>query len=170
MIARLARLRVPIGFVAGAVAFWLARPTTTSVAAGAAIALPGELLRIWAAGHLNRWREVASSGPYRLMRHPLYVGSSLMGVGFAVAAASWAATALVAAYLTVTLWAAVRFEARELRQQFGADYAAYRQGRGAEAASQRFSLRRVVANREYRALAGLVLGLALLWLRGRFPQ
>ncbi len=170
MIARLARLRVPLGFVAGGVAFWLARPTASSVVAGAAIAVPGELLRIWAAGYLNRWREVARAGPYRLMRHPLYVGSSLMGLGFAVAAASVTAALLVAVYLAVTLGAAVRFESRELKEQFGADYVAYREGQRAPTA-QRFSLRRVIANREYRALAGLILGLALLWLRGvGFPQ
>jgi hypothetical protein len=80
----------------------------------------------------------------------------------AVAAATPAVATLVALYLAVTLTAAVRFEAKELTEQFGADYAAYRQGR-AMPADRRFSLPRVMANREYRAAAGLVVGLALLW-------
>ena len=164
MIRRLAKLRVPLGFLAGAVALWLARPTSASIVIGGAIALPGELLRIWAAGHLTRWREVTRSGPYRFMRHPLYVGSSIMAAGFAVAAVHPGVAVLVAVYMIVTLTAAVRFEARELRQQFGADYAAYREGRAPEAA-RGFSFARVIANREYRAAAGLAIGLALLWWR-----
>jgi protein-S-isoprenylcysteine O-methyltransferase Ste14 len=162
MIRRLAKLRVPLGFLAGALALWLARPTASSVLAGAAIAVPGELVRIWAAGHLNRWREVARSGPYRFVRHPLYVGSSIMAAGFAVAAASWPVALLVAVYMVATLTAAVRFEAHELRQQFGADYTAYQQGR-AQPVARKFSARQVIANREYRSAAGLVIGLAILW-------
>jgi protein-S-isoprenylcysteine O-methyltransferase Ste14 len=164
MIRRLAKLRVPLGFLAGAVALWLARPTSTSVVIGGAIAFPGELLRVWAAGHLTRWREVTRSGPYRFMRHPLYVGSSIMAVGLAVAAVHPAVAVLVAIYMGVTLTAAVRFEARELREQFGADYAAYREGHAAMG-SRGFSFQRVIANREYRAAAGLAIGLALLWWR-----
>ena len=166
MIRTLAKLRVPLGFLAGAVALWLARPTTHSIALGAAIALPGELLRIWAAGHLTRWREVTRSGPYRFMSHPLYVGSSIMAIGFAVAAVHPAVIALVVAYMVVTLTAAVRFEARELHAQFGADYDAYRQGQPASH-TRRFSVARVIANREYRAASGLLIGLALLWWRAQ---
>ena len=153
-----------MGFVAGAFALWLARPTAGSILLGGAIALPGELLRVWASGHLTRWREVTRSGPYTFLRHPLYAGSSIMAIGFAVAAARPAVAVLVAVYMVVTLMAAVRFEARELGEQFGADYAAYREGR-ATAVARRFSFARVIANREYRAAAGLAIGLALLWLR-----
>jgi protein-S-isoprenylcysteine O-methyltransferase Ste14 len=166
MITRLARWRVPLGFVAAAVAFWFARPTLASISIGAAIAVPGELLRIWAAGHLTRWREVTRSGPYRVLRHPLYVGSSIMAVGFAVAAARWTVAALAAVYIAVTYTAAVRFEARELGEQFGADYAAYREGR-AEPGARRFTVARVIANREYRAAAGLIIAFGLLWLKAR---
>src|ERR1051325_6862442 len=98
MTRTLARLRVPLGFAAGAIALWLARPTAPSILIGGAIAVPGELLRIWAAGHLTRWREVTRSGPYRFIPHPLYVGSSIMAVGFAVAAARPAVWALVTVY------------------------------------------------------------------------
>ena len=48
----LARRRVLLGFVFGAVAVWLAHPTPRTLAIGAAIAACGEALRIWAAGHL----------------------------------------------------------------------------------------------------------------------
>ena len=65
---------------------WLATPTSRSLVIGAAIAIVGESMRLWAAGHLEKSKEVTQSGPYRYTRHPLYLGSSLIGIGLAVAA------------------------------------------------------------------------------------
>jgi protein-S-isoprenylcysteine O-methyltransferase Ste14 len=158
---RLARYRVRLGFAAAVAALWLARPTAGSLAAGAAIAVAGEGLRIWAAGHLEKGREVTASGPYRLSRHPLYLGSAIIGVGFAVASASAAAAALVLVYLVLTYGAAIRSEEAHLTEKFGAAYPEYKEGRSAPA-ERRFSLERAVRNREYRAAAGLLLVLALL--------
>ena len=82
----LARWRVFLGFVSAALVLWLATPTWPSLALGAAIAIAGESLRLWAAGHLEKSREVTRSGPYRFTRHPLYLGSTLLGIGLATAA------------------------------------------------------------------------------------
>ena len=76
----LARLRVALGFVFGVLVLVLARPTGPSLLAGMSLAAGGEAIRIWAAGHLRKSREVTVSGPYRWCPHPLYVGSSVMGV------------------------------------------------------------------------------------------
>lgn len=157
----LARRRVPVGFVFGAVALGLAQPTRRSLAAGAAVAAAGELIRIWAAGHLEKGREVTVSGPYRLTRHPLYLGSTLIGAGLAIGAADRAVAILVAAYLAVTLTAAIRTEEAHLTDKFGAAYPEYRVGRAPEV-GRRFSLARAWRNREYRALLGLAVALALL--------
>jgi len=70
---------VGLGFVLGALVFWLAEPSKATIAAGTAVAIAGEGIRIWAAGHLHKSREVTSSGPYRWLAHPLYVGSSMIG-------------------------------------------------------------------------------------------
>ena len=161
LVRLLARYRVRLGFIAAVGALWLARPTTESLAAGAALAAVGEGLRIWAAGHLEKGREVTASGPYRLSRHPLYLGSTLIALGFAVASARVAAALLVLGYLTLTYAAAIRREEAHLTAKFGAAYPEYKGGRSS-GADRRFSLRRVVRNREYRAVAGLVLVLALL--------
>lgn len=162
---RLARLRVPLGFAAFLVAFWLASPTPTSLLAGASIALAGQALRVWAAGHIEKGREVTRSGPYRLMRHPLYVGSAILGLGFSVAAWSFGTTVLVMAYFLVTYVAAVRTEEATLDARFAGEYSAYREGR-AEGTARRFSAQRAFgSNREYRSVVGLVCVFALLWLR-----
>jgi protein-S-isoprenylcysteine O-methyltransferase Ste14 len=161
LVRLLARYRVRIGFAAAVVALWLATPTRASLAAGAVIAIIGEALRIWAAGHLEKGREVTASGPYRLMRHPLYLGSAIIGVGFAIAAANWVTASLVIVYLVMTLTSAMRSEERHLTEKFGPAYPEYREGRAPEVA-RRFSVTRVSGNREYRAVAGLAFALALL--------
>jgi protein-S-isoprenylcysteine O-methyltransferase Ste14 len=161
---RLARLRVPAGYVFGAVAFWLATPTLRSLAIGAAVGAIGEALRIWAAGHLEKGREVTRTGPYALTRHPLYAGSIVMGVGLAIAANNTLVAVLVAVYLAITVTAAIRSEEAHLTAKFGGDYPAYRDGRGA-AAARGFSVERAIRNREYRALLGFLVVLLLLTAR-----
>jgi protein-S-isoprenylcysteine O-methyltransferase Ste14 len=157
---------VPLGFLLAAVAFWAAQPTAASVWMGMSISALGELLRIWAAGHIEKGREVTRSGPYRWIRHPLYLGSTVMGLGFVVSSRSWIAGLLVGAYLVVTLIAAMRVEEARLDVRFDGAYAAYRAGQ-APPQLRRFSVARAIANREYRAMAGFVLAIALLVLRIR---
>jgi protein-S-isoprenylcysteine O-methyltransferase Ste14 len=161
---RLARWRVRLGYILGIVAFWLASPTPRSLLLGAIVAGAGEALRIWAAGHLEKGREVTSSGPYRFSRHPLYAGSIVMGAGFALASNNPIAAGIVAAYLAVTITAAIRAEEAHLTDKFGEGYPDYRDGRAAET-SRRFTLERVLRNREYRALVGFLAVIALLAAR-----
>jgi protein-S-isoprenylcysteine O-methyltransferase Ste14 len=167
LMRRLARRRVTIGFVSGVLAVWLARPTAGSLAAGASVALLGEAVRVWAAGHLEKGSEVTVSGPYAFTRHPLYVGSTLIGIGLAIASASVIVSALVVAYLAITLTAAIRTEEAHLTEKFGAAYPAYREGR-AQGERRRFTLARVIRNREYRAVLGLLAVLAVFaWKAAR---
>jgi protein-S-isoprenylcysteine O-methyltransferase Ste14 len=159
---KLARARVPLGFACGILVLWLARPTRTAFALGLPLAAFGEALRVWAAGHLEKSREVTTSGPYRWMRHPLYVGSSVMGVGLAIASGSLPVATLVALYLIVTIGAAVRTEEAYLRELFGGDYDAYRAGRLAGSVRRQFSLERALRNKEYRAVIGVIVTVSLL--------
>ncbi len=95
----LARWRVSLGFMFAALVLWLATPTLRSLVIGGAIAILGESIRVWAAGHLEKSKEVTSSGPYRYTRHPLYLGSSLIGIGMAVVANNAIVAVIVIAYL-----------------------------------------------------------------------
>ena len=158
---RLARLRVPLGFLFAMVVLWLAAPTWRTLSWGLPVAALGELLRIWAAGHLEKSREVTRSGPYRWLRHPLYVGSSLMAAGLAIAAGSAVVAVIVLVYMATTITAAIVTENAFLRETFGADYAAWQAGTR-PTAMRRFSLERAVRNREYRAAAGFLLIAGLL--------
>jgi protein-S-isoprenylcysteine O-methyltransferase Ste14 len=162
--ALLARWRVTLGFVFAAIVVWLATPTPRSLMIGAVIAVLGESIRVWAAGHLEKSKEVTQSGPYRYTRHPLYLGSSLIGIGMAVIANNWIVAAIVIAYLALTLTAAMRSEEAHLREKFGDAYDAYAERR-AEPMVRQFSWARALGNREHHTIAGLLAGFALLALK-----
>ena len=161
MIRLLARWRVTLGFVFAAIVLWLADPTVNSLIAGGAFALIGESIRLWAAGHLEKSKEVTQSGPYRYTRHPLYLGSSLIGVGIAVAANHLVVAAIVVTYLALTLTAAMKSEEAHLREKFGDAYDAYAEKR-APRVERVFSLKRAIYNREHHTIAGLLAGLGIL--------
>jgi protein-S-isoprenylcysteine O-methyltransferase Ste14 len=160
----LARFRVPLGFLSGAIVLWLAQPTWSSLLRGVVFAVAGEALRLWAAGHLEKSKEVTRSGPYARMRHPLYLGSAFIAVGVAVAAESRPASLLIALYLGTTLPAAVVAEERHLREKFGPEYDAYAT-RTAAPMERRFSMARALRNREHHTIAGVIAGFALLALK-----
>jgi protein-S-isoprenylcysteine O-methyltransferase Ste14 len=161
--AGFARWRVPIGFVSAALVLWLARPSVRTLQVGLPLAVVGQALRIWAAGHLEKSREVTSSGPYRFTRHPLYLGSTLMGAGLAIAANHWLVAALIAVYLGATLWTAIRTEEAYLRATFGDTYDRYAGG-ALPTVARRFSVERAWRNKEYRAPIGLlIVSLFLVW-------
>lgn len=161
MIRLLARFRVFLGFVFAAIVLWLATPSPRSLLIGAAMAIVGESIRLWAAGHLEKSKEVTQSGPYRYTRHPLYLGSSLIGIGVAVIANNAIVAAIVIGYLVLTLTAAMRSEEAHLREKFGDAYDAYAQKR-APMVERSFSWQRAMYNREHHTIAGLMAGIAIL--------
>jgi protein-S-isoprenylcysteine O-methyltransferase Ste14 len=164
LVRTVARRRVALGFVSAAVLFILARPTWESWGAGLFVASIGECLRIWAAGHLEKGREVTRSGPYRFFSHPLYAGSMVIALGVALAARGALPALLAGLYMGVTVASAIQVEEANLRVAFGGAYDDYRASRG-DPMARRFSCSRAIRNHEYRAVVGLLLGFALLALK-----
>ena len=164
---------MPVGWVTGALVLFLARPSTPSLVVGMSLAAVGESLRIWASGHLEKTLMLATGGPYAHTRNPLYLGSVLMALGMAAAAASPWVLAVAASYLLAFYPVVIRKEEVLLREKFGPDYAEWaasvppflpRLTPGGPRAS-RFEWRRVRRNREWRAVLALPPVAALLWAR-----
>ena len=160
----LARRRVALGFTCAIAALLLADPTWESWRRGLLVAALGEGIRIWAAGHLEKSREVTRSGPYRWVRHPLYVGSSVLALGIVIAANSIVVAVLTGVYMVATIVAAIRTEEAYLRRTFGDTYDRYSRSQ-AEPMPRRFSIERALRNREYRAVLGVLVGFAALALQ-----
>lgn len=112
------RIRVPLGFLFAAFYLWRARPSWTSLAAGVAVAGIGLAIRALASGQVKKDRELTMTGPYAFVRNPLYLGSILLGVGFAMAARDlWIGVVLVFYFVLVYI-PVIRGEQNYLRSTF----------------------------------------------------
>jgi protein-S-isoprenylcysteine O-methyltransferase Ste14 len=177
-----ARWRVRLGYLLAVVALWLARPAPRSILLGAVVGLIGLLLRGYAAGYLNKQEVLTVTGPYARTRNPLYLGSSMLALGAAVAVNSIWAAALLLCYFALVYSLVMRREEMELRQKHGYAFSEYAAAvplflpklfgatsAGANGAS--FSWGQYKKNHEYEAAIGfvlLLLGLVLIWwLRSR---
>ena len=105
-----ARSRVPLGFLLGVAYLIFCRPTVKLLVAGGTVAAVGVAIRAFAAGHLKKNQELAMSGPYACTRNPLYLGSSLMGAGFAIAGGSWILAAACLILFAGIYWPVIRRE------------------------------------------------------------
>src|SRR5262249_7490863 len=102
--------------------------------AGFALAWSGASLAIWAKLALGRWfsasftvkagHELVTSGPYAIVRPPMYTGLLLLGVGLGIAWDS-ALTALFAVLYAVPFWLHTVFEEQMLAAHFGEAWTSY---------------------------------------------
>jgi protein-S-isoprenylcysteine O-methyltransferase Ste14 len=164
-----ARLRVLFGFLMAAAFLWFSAPDAVSLAVGIPVSMLGLALRAWAAGHLEKNRELAQSGPYARVRNPLYLGTLTVAAGLAMASRRWELGALFAAVFGLVYLPAVELEEQHLRSLFP-EFEEYAQRvprliprfgtvRGPGRPFQGAVYRR---NREYEALAGYLAGVAVL--------
>ena len=101
---------------------------------GAAVTLMGLLFSVSARAYLGRnWsgtvtvkenHELITSGPYGIVRHPIYTGLLLAFVGSAFARGDLAGVVAVMLVL-FAFWRKLRMEERWMREQFGETYVAY---------------------------------------------
>lgn len=102
-----------------------ARPTSTSVLAGACLAAAGVAMRAWAAGSIDKGATLATGGPYAHTRNPLYLGSFVIGMGVALAGGHWAWPVAFALVFATVYIPTMRREAGELADRFGERYGHY---------------------------------------------
>lgn len=165
------RWRVRTGYPVALAFLLLAHPTTASLAAGATVAALGLLVRGAAAGYLHKHEQLATGGPYAFTRNPLYLGSSILALGFVVAGASWIATAVVAAYFVAFYPAVMGREEAELKELYGATFEEYsrrvprfwpRLAHVQPSKAVSFAWAQYRRNREYQAGIGTLAGFAIL--------
>jgi protein-S-isoprenylcysteine O-methyltransferase Ste14 len=165
------RIRIPLGFAFAILYFWLAQPTWRAIPIGLGIAALGLWLRGYASGYVKKASELTTTGPYAYTRNPLYLGSSIMAAGLAVAARSWWLAAGMALMFLAIYLPTIRFEERFLREHFGNDFDAYvarvprllpRVRAEKQVAPGNFSRDLYLRHREYQAAVGTLLMFAAL--------
>jgi protein-S-isoprenylcysteine O-methyltransferase Ste14 len=163
------RVRVPLGFAFAVLYLWLAKPTLKSLVVGAGLIIPGLLIRALASGHLQKNEQLATGGPYAYTRNPLYLGSLILAIGFALASRSWWIVLGIILLFFVIYVPVIRGEEVFLRQRFP-DFDEYARqvpvllprvsGFGKRSGS--FSWDLYWKHREYNAILGSALIMAVL--------
>jgi protein-S-isoprenylcysteine O-methyltransferase Ste14 len=154
--------------------------------AGVAITIVGELIRLWGVDHIGaisrtrseRLGPLVASGPFALMRNPLYVGNILLWVGFAIAARMLWLAPIILVLLALEYHAIVRWEETLLESRLGQAYREYaarvprwipsfnRGGRGLRRAREGFSWSATLFS-ERGTFVAIAAGYVLLWLKAR---
>ena len=164
---------------------YLARPTSLSLLGGGLLALAGLAVRALAANAIHKDRSLAVRGPYAHLRHPLYLGSFLVGMGLATAGGRVLFLPPLLLLFAWVYWRATRAEETELEERFGEAYRRYRAQVPALLPRRRpyrvgesgpdpapdpllpsaGPLRLYRRNREWEAALGVLVGFGLLWVR-----
>jgi protein-S-isoprenylcysteine O-methyltransferase Ste14 len=102
---------------------------------GAAITACGLALAVWARRHIGtNWsgtvtiklgHELVTSGPYAIVRHPIYTGLLLAFLGSALPRGEVRGV-LAVLFVGASLWRKLRNEEAWMEEQFGDDYRKYR--------------------------------------------
>lgn len=102
---------------------WRAKPTPGAFSAGLVLAVFGEGIRLWAAGHLRRNEQLITSGPYAHCRNPLYLGRFLLLSAVCLMAGYWyLIPPALAVFVTYYMRRKVRREEERLRHLFGSAF------------------------------------------------
>lgn len=133
-IKRLNRLRIAVSFamvpVLILIALLAAHSEDSAVPArglGTVLLAAGVGLRFWALGSIdgNKKCRLVTWGAYARVRHPLYLGSFLILLGFCVLAGSWTAAGLAGVTFLALYLPVIRAEERLLGAQYGAAWERY---------------------------------------------
>jgi len=169
------RARIPASILMGLAIIVFAKPTLNSWLMGLAVVVIGESLRIWASGHIHKSAQVTCTGPYAMVRHPLYLGHFLIASGFCISGDSLIAFIIVSISFFIIYIPTWKNEEKNLSELFGATYTDFmantpallpRWNRGVFSGS--FSWELVSQHREWNHVAGLSAGMIgmtglLLW-------
>jgi len=137
----------------------------------------GEALQWWSAGHLRKNVALAASGPYALVRNPMYIGRFLVGLGFALSTRFWPVTLVYVLAFAAYAHARVLREEGRLQRVIGEPYLHYsrevprwlpRLTPWSQSEPHRISWQLVRTNHQHRVTVALALAYVILWGRVTF--
>ena len=97
----------------------IAKPVPWALYVTTVIVVFGIGVRMWASGFIMKNKELATNGPYALVRHPLYVGNILIVYAFAGASGIWWTFVITTVFFLFYYPTAIEYEDRKLARIFG---------------------------------------------------
>ena len=172
-------LKYTILFVLIALLLIFARPTLPSFIGGTILIAFGELIRIWATGHIEKNKKLTTTGPYAYVKNPMYIRTFFIGTGFCITARNYYILAVgLALFFIYYIPYKKRVEARRLKRIFGDEYidydkkvsdliprlTPYKKGQGTSSVSK-WHFRVLLSNNEQGTLLAIIVGLILMGIR-----
>ncbi len=159
------RYRVFAGFAFSVLYVLFAKPTAFTLAVGVGVAIIGLGLRAWACGHIQKIRELDTSGPYAFTRNPLYLGTLIIALGFSIASGVWWLVLLAMIFYLSIYFPVMNVEAEELESWLDDEYRNYAKAVPLffprltpwKNSARNFDFQLYLKHREYNAALGLLL-------------
>ena len=111
--------RQTLAFVLIALFSYVAEPRWLPFLIGTPLIVVGTLWRLYASGFISKNEQLATDGPYALVRHPLYTGNILIIIGFSIASSVPWTAAVCLFFFWFYYPTAIEYEDRKLHGIFG---------------------------------------------------
>jgi len=156
---------------------FFATPTDATIRSGIGFIISGLLIRIWANGYAIKMDKLTTSGPYAFVRHPLYLGTMFIAVGFVVTLNSFYIGAALLIGLILIYINTMKKEEKMLRDKFGQVYLDYQKKVPAIIPAFRrylkgekwpFSFKRLIKSKEYKLVIWMVILVITFHLKEEF--
>lgn len=172
------RWRITWGYVAALLLIVLAEPNSLSLSLGIPMVLFGEAIRIVANGTLVKDKELTNWGLYAHIRHPLYVGSMMIGTGFIIMAWNIYLFIFTLVIFAVVYRRTIEMEELKMEGYFKEKYRQWAQSTARffprrwalKEISGHFTFKKAWINREYDAVMGVIAGIVILYLKYLFSR
>lgn len=131
----------------------------------------GVIYRMWAAGTICKNKELSTKGPYSLSRNPLYFGSFLLGAGFTLLLFPVSVVIVYTGAFLLCYFPKMKQEEADLKRFFGERFCSYQKStplffpESLKVRKEKFSLKKMIDNREYNTLIAVLLLLLLIFCR-----
>jgi len=139
--------------------------------------LTGLFLRIWANGYAIKLEKLTTSGPYAFVRHPLYLGTMLLTLGFIIMLRIYYVGTLFLLIMIGVYYQTIKKEEQMLEQKFKHQYINYKNKIPAivptvfpyrEGEKWSFSFKRLIKSHEYKSFLWMIILVIAFHLKDEF--
>jgi len=145
-----------------------------SIMQGVWFIIVGLLLRVWANGYAVKLDKLTTSGPYGYIRHPLYLGTMFLVIGFVIMLKIYYIGALFFILMAIVYYRTIKKEEVMLEEKFKDAFLGYKKKVPAvfpkiihyrEGEKWSFSFKRLIKSQEYKTFLWVIIVMIIFHLK-----